>query len=83
MQGASEALCSYVRARLALDSTLGPGGVLEDVATFGVGDVAEEAAQLLDVQPGARAGSAPEVADVTCGATQWSEAGGPGVAEAQ
>ena len=60
---ASSALKAYVRSRLAAEPAVTATEALSDAANYGVGDVAEEAAMILDADPraGELGGATPEV----------------------
>jgi hypothetical protein len=78
VEKASCALKAYVRSRQAQDQDVTVGVALEEIASYGVGDVAEEASLILD--SGGRAGHSHPEAEVKFGAVVWPDAGGePGV----
>eukprot|EP00972_Heterocapsa_arctica_P030462 4484708-Heterocapsa_arctica.AAC.1 len=64
LNDAAPALKAYLRSRVAWDANVTAWDALGDAATYGVGDVAEEAAALLDAQSSSngRAGELPPAA---------------------
>eukprot|EP00972_Heterocapsa_arctica_P113017 16434931-Heterocapsa_arctica.AAC.1 len=86
LDAAAPALKAYLRSRVAWDSNITAWDALGDAATYGVGDVAEEAAAWLDMQavPAGRAGEASACAEreVTLTDTRWPADGAePGEAQ--
>ena len=81
LKGTSSCLAAYVASRLALEPDQEARAILEDLATYGVGEVAAEAASVLDREfPNIKCGANPEV---SLGATAWPKDGlGPGRADA-
>jgi hypothetical protein len=78
VEGASCALKAYVRSRQAQDQDITVGVALEEIASYGVGEVAEEAGLILD--NGGRAGHSHPDAEVKFGAVVWPHDGGePGI----
>jgi hypothetical protein len=75
---ASSALKAYVRSRQTHDQDVTVGTALEELASYGVGDVAEEAGLILD--NGGRAGHSHPEAEVKFGDVVWPDSGGdPGI----
>ncbi len=78
LAGASESLQAYVRSRQAQDANVTTEGAWEELATFGVGEVAEGV--ILDAS--AKAGHAAPTAVVYFGPVAWPAGGNePGACE--
>jgi len=77
LKGTSSCLAAYVSSRLAMEPDQEARAILEDLATYGIGEVAEEAASVLDLEfPDLKGGANPEV---SLGTTEWPKDGlGPG-----
>ena len=69
LEGASESLQAYVRSRQAQDLTATAETALAELATFGVGEIAEEAGIILDAST--KAGHTVPAAEVYLGAVIW------------
>ena len=76
----SPAIQAYVRARQQADPALATQAALVDLVAEGVGDVAEEAATLLDSLPEKAGAERPEPVALLGGVT-WPSEGQPGMAE--
>jgi len=77
LKGTSNGLAAYIFSRLAREPDQEARAILEDLATYGVGEVAAEAASVLDREfPDLKCGANPEV---SLGTTEWPKDGlGPG-----
>ena len=73
LEGASDDLFSWAAARVARDETLDTASLLNEMATYGLGELAKEAAEILENLEGHRAGSG----HFEVHATQW-DGEGPG-----
>jgi hypothetical protein len=78
----SDDLFAYAAARAAADPSLDLVTILEDCATYGLGDLAAESAAFLDELPAAPTHKAGELQEVTVGNTAWPADGQPGEAQA-
>ena len=58
LEGASDDLYAWAAARVARDPAVDSNTLLSEMATYGLGEVAKEAADLLEQQPDLKAGSA-------------------------
>eukprot|EP00435_Cladocopium_sp_Y103_P039436 s669_g10.t1 len=73
LEGASDDLYAWAAARVAREPEIEVSTLLSEMATFGLGEVAREAADLLEENPTSKAGSAR----LTVGLTSWTH-GCPG-----
>eukprot|EP00435_Cladocopium_sp_Y103_P045096 s974_g12.t2 len=73
LEGASDDLYAWAAARVAREPGVDSNTLLSEMATYGLGEVAREAADLLEDNPTAKAGSSR----LQIGETSWS-AGCPG-----
>eukprot|EP00435_Cladocopium_sp_Y103_P012460 s1027_g3.t1 len=73
LEGASDDLYSWAAARVAREPGIDSNTLLSEMATYGLGEVAREAADLLEDAPTAKAGSSR----LQIGETQWQD-GCPG-----
>ena len=73
LEGASDDLYAWAAARVARDPAVDSNTLLTEMATYGLGEVAREAADMLEENPGAKAGSAR----LDVGEVRWND-GCPG-----